>query len=414
MADPTGPGQGPSPGSGAGFSAGAQRRFVFVVLAIFLCAIGLLIYRQAVLTAPGPALDVVGDAAPPADPAGQDAAAADPAGQDAAAAGGGNTPPAGMDTTGTDAMQGNAAQTQAITLNTPSDNRPVAAPSLTGPGPDRLRDTPPTPPNVPEFDLIRIDDTGSGVVAGRAQPGATVEVIAGGAVVATAEANEKGEFVAFIDTPARDEGQILSLVARSGQEAAESTEEVLVLPSPAAEDDSPAAPVIVETGADVARVVQPSELGKVDGVTLDTISYDIEGAVRLAGRAPGEGAIRIYVDGAPVGVARSGAAGTWAVTLPGIEEGVYTLRVDALRADGSVASRAESPFQRVFPTLEQRRNASQVTVQPGNSLWVLAQDRYGEGLLYTQIFAANREAIRDPDLIYPGQIFSLPGEEEFN
>ena len=29
-------------------------------------------------------------------------------------------------------------------------------------------------------------------------------------------------------------------------------------------------------------------------------------------------------------------------------------------------------------------------------------------MLYTQIFTANRELIRDPDLIYPGQIFAMP------
>ena len=49
-----------------------------------------------------------------------------------------------------------------------------------------------------------------------------------------------------------------------------------------------------------------------------------------------------------------------------------------------------------------------MTVQPGNNLWTLARTHYGSGVLYTQIFTANREQIRDPDLIYPGQIFALP------
>ena len=49
-----------------------------------------------------------------------------------------------------------------------------------------------------------------------------------------------------------------------------------------------------------------------------------------------------------------------------------------------------------------------VTVQPGNNLWTLAQAHYGSGVSYTQIFTANRDQLRDPDLIYPGQIFSMP------
>ncbi len=52
-----------------------------------------------------------------------------------------------------------------------------------------------------------------------------------------------------------------------------------------------------------------------------------------------------------------------------------------------------------------------VTVQPGNTLWQIARDRYGEGILYVRVFDANRGQIRDPDLIYPGQVFDLPAEE---
>ena len=49
-----------------------------------------------------------------------------------------------------------------------------------------------------------------------------------------------------------------------------------------------------------------------------------------------------------------------------------------------------------------------MTVQPGNNLWTLARLHYGSGVLYTQILTANRDLIRDPDLIYPGQIFAMP------
>uniref|UniRef100_UPI0039B8B640 LysM peptidoglycan-binding domain-containing protein n=2 Tax=Albidovulum sp. TaxID=1872424 RepID=UPI0039B8B640 len=52
-----------------------------------------------------------------------------------------------------------------------------------------------------------------------------------------------------------------------------------------------------------------------------------------------------------------------------------------------------------------------VTVQPGFSLWRIARENYGEGLLYVKVFEANRDQIRDPDLIYPGQIFTVPAGE---
>ena len=48
------------------------------------------------------------------------------------------------------------------------------------------------------------------------------------------------------------------------------------------------------------------------------------------------------------------------------------------------------------------------TVQPGSTLWAIARDRYGEGEMYVRVFEANKDKIRDPDLIYPGQIFTVP------
>ncbi|HCJ00412.1 MAG TPA: peptigoglycan-binding protein LysM, partial [Sulfitobacter sp.] len=49
-----------------------------------------------------------------------------------------------------------------------------------------------------------------------------------------------------------------------------------------------------------------------------------------------------------------------------------------------------------------------VTVQEGATLWAIARERYGDPTLYVRVFAANRSSIRDPDLIYPGQVFDLP------
>jgi nucleoid-associated protein YgaU len=49
-----------------------------------------------------------------------------------------------------------------------------------------------------------------------------------------------------------------------------------------------------------------------------------------------------------------------------------------------------------------------ITVQPGFTLWGIAQERLGDGVLYVQVFEANRDRIKDPDLIYPGQVFSIP------
>jgi len=52
-----------------------------------------------------------------------------------------------------------------------------------------------------------------------------------------------------------------------------------------------------------------------------------------------------------------------------------------------------------------------VTVQPGHTLWAIARGEMGEGMMYVQVWEANKDSIRDPDLIYPGQVFTIPVAE---
>ena len=47
-------------------------------------------------------------------------------------------------------------------------------------------------------------------------------------------------------------------------------------------------------------------------------------------------------------------------------------------------------------------------VARGDNLWRISRITYGRGVRYPLIFDANRDQIRDPDLIYPGQVFVLP------
>jgi nucleoid-associated protein YgaU len=179
---------------------------------------------------------------------------------------------------------------------------------------------------------------------------------------------------------------------------------------------APAASPNLVVDADGARVLgQPQALSS---VALDTITYDPAGDVVLSGRAPEGGFVQIYVDNQPVTTSRIEVGGTWRSDLPDIDTGIYTLRVDKVDAEGTVVSRIETPFKR-----EDSRDVAAVmaeevaaegfdiamrTVQPGNTLWAIAEDRLGEGIMYVAVFEANRDIIRDPDLIYPGQVFTLP------
>lgn len=49
------------------------------------------------------------------------------------------------------------------------------------------------------------------------------------------------------------------------------------------------------------------------------------------------------------------------------------------------------------------------TVKPGDCLWNIAKKFYGKGSDYTKIYNANKGKIgSNPNLIYPGQVFTIP------
>ncbi|MEP1963293.1 LysM peptidoglycan-binding domain-containing protein [Tateyamaria sp.] len=175
-----------------------------------------------------------------------------------------------------------------------------------------------------------------------------------------------------------------------------------------------AAPLVLKSTAEGVEVLSNARPEVLENIALDTISYSVEGEVQLAGRAQSEAeVVRVYVNNRPIADLDVDTNGDWRGELPQIDTGVYTLRVDELDQAGEVTSRVETPFRREDPAIlaqsdNEAEAAKRITVQAGNSLWAIARDRYGEGRLYVQLFEANKDRIRDPDLIFPGQVFDLP------
>lgn len=175
-----------------------------------------------------------------------------------------------------------------------------------------------------------------------------------------------------------------------------------------------------QDGVEVVQPAIPADPELSDEVALDAISYNGTGGVELSGRARPQSRVRIYVDNRAVAELEAAEDGRWSGRLEGVSPGIYTLRLDEVEvATGSVVSRLETPFKREAPealptpTGDPAPDAAAplvraVTVQKGDTLWAISQQRYGSGFLYVRVFEANREAIRDPDLIYPGQVFTIP------
>lgn len=261
---------------------------------------------------------------------------------------------------------------------------------------------------APRFDVARIGGKGDAVVAGRTVPGAEVVLRDGAQELGRARADSRGEFVILPSEPLAPGAHELSLRARDAQGRDLQGEESVVVMVPEATRAPEAAVAVLLPQAAAPRLLQGGVAATKGGLGLDIVDYDEGGAMRFAGSAPAGGTVRVYVDQRHAGDATADQTGRWVLRPePVPEPGRHVLRLDQLGPRGKVAARLEVPFQRDsggVPALA----ADRIVVQPGSSLWRIARATYGRGIRYTVIHQANSDQIRDPALIYPGQIFTLP------
>ncbi|MGC2415677.1 MAG: LysM peptidoglycan-binding domain-containing protein, partial [Stellaceae bacterium] len=151
----------------------------------------------------------------------------------------------------------------------------------------------------------------------------------------------------------------------------------------------------------------PTQAAEGQPLSLDTAEYGAHRRLMLSGRAAPGARLNVYAGDRPLGTVTADTAGKWSLTAPhGQGAGGVELRLDELAADGTVAHRVAAPIE--VPSASELAEGRSYAVRRGNNLWVIARRLYGEGTRYTAIYRANRHQIRDPNLIYPGQLFTLP------
>lgn len=345
---------------------------------------------------------------------------------------------------------------------------PQAAPQSTAPE----ATTPPPPAEaiaaLPAFDTVRVTPEGEALVAGRAAAGATVLLKLDGTEAMRAVADSQGSFVAMFTLPPSDLPRLLSLAElgppermaeqtvalapvagpKPAEEAAQAeTTQLETAPPEAVQAEAPQALLITDQGVQVLQAPETVPATAAQGqVSVDAISYTPDGAVQLSGQAAAGAGLRLYLDNAPLAEVLAAATGQWFTTLRDVPPGLYTLRADQIGADGKVTSRFETPFLRETPealaaalkpqaipglpralappaalsgqpaaapaaappVAAEAETPLSITVQPGFTLWRIARENFGDGVLYVKVFEANKAQIRDPDLIYPGQVFTIP------
>lgn len=233
----------------------------------------------------------------------------------------------------------------------------------------RTRDAGRVPGNAasPFIEAVEIDGR-EVFVAGRAEPGRRVRVYANDILLGQATVSSQGRFLVETerDLPVGDYIIRADVLDRSGK----------VIARAAVPFQRPAGEQVAAVAPDQRGEASSADNARAQSVPTDARQEDGE-------RQP---------SGEDGGVAESAAAA---------------------REDGNAAASGDITLPdlgdtALAPALEPAEGA--VIIRRGDTLWHISRRVYGRGIRYTTIYLANQDQIRDPDLIWPGQIFTLPGE----
>jgi nucleoid-associated protein YgaU len=329
----------------------------------------------------------------------------------------------------------------------PASSKPASGPQNQGPDAlaaaqakaDAVGAAPPgssVPPDsddgLPTFDIARIEPTGEAVIAGRATPGAIVELLRNGETHDRAVADQSGEFVMV---PPRFPSGTYDLTLRAKQpdgKQATSKQSVAVVIEPAP-TDRPVVALMTPGKPTVVLSQPPAPKPMADAVFVESVEIEPGSKFHASGRARPGVAVRLYLNDTFVASVTAGADGHFAVTInEGVAPGSYRVRLDEVEPNsGAVPAQATASKRPDIAAARQPRLAAAVATVPpdgtspsttvvpkiattivsrGDSLWRLSRQTYGVGTRYAVIYKANREQIRNPDLIHPGQIFVLPAQ----
>lgn len=326
---------------------------------------------------------------------------------------------------------------------------------------------------APTFDILRVEPSGEIVVAGKAAKNATVDLLLRSQVIGSGKATETGDFVIALDNPLKPgdyqlvlrsttsdgsamtsletaivsipetkSGEVLALVEQSGQPSR------MITTPKAVETPAPAAPSQTATAA--APTGDKPVAAPAEKALVAVEAVEIEGnKIFIAGTAEPGSTVKLFANADPLGTTKTAPNGRFLLqTVQELAVGDYIIRAEMMGRDGlTVIARAAVPFKReagervaavasdtapagdagesatgaVPQTMgEGAQNAEaplknvdgSVIIRRGDNLWRISRRTYGAGMRYTTIYLANKEQIRNPNMIYPGQVFTLPTKEK--
>ena len=284
-----------------------------------------------------------------------------------------------------------------------------------------------------KLEVIRVRPDGSLVIAGKAIPNSKIDIISGSEIIAKTTSDRIGDFVAVPEKQLESGDYLLSFRQTTSDGNVIIANKSVAINVSGNKNDTPIVAIIDDKGQSGAKLIQAPGFDNNKAEKKDEVNFKKESSETKIDANPHIAILALTYDSEIGQLALSGSAHNgvqvnagfsgqdtsstkilndeWSLRIPGkLIAGKQKIFAVLLGKDGKVLSKSSLVIS--GKTIESADGKTLVIVQKGDALWNIAYQRLGLGKLYLDIVELNRDKIRNPDLIYPQQLFIIPNQSK--
>lgn len=257
------------------------------------------------------------------------------------------------------------------------------------------------------FDIVRISKTGDIVIAGKSEPNETIELLDGEEIIAEVISDENGEWIWVSELTTKNGIKKFQLQYKNNLNKSSISDQTVII---LVDNESNSVPKVARVFSSDVENIDMLNLEKLnDAITLDFLSYSPNGLIILSGRTISNTEIEILKSAEVLGKTKSDENGVWKFIIKKNDYANEEISIKTtINGETLILTYDQAEIQRRFKNTNFEFYDDRIVVQKGNSLWRIARKTLGGGIFYTEIYKNNLAKIKNPNLIYPGQVFNIP------
>tara|TARA_B100001027_G_C16253627_1_gene325733 strand:- start:688 stop:1758 length:1071 start_codon:yes stop_codon:yes gene_type:complete len=278
---------------------------------------------------------------------------------------------------------------------------------------------------VPKVDILKVSPDGSYIIAGKGKPNSTISILEKGNKIESVDADESGSWV-IVSKDNLESGDNLLIINQDNIDGSSTQSKEIYVTKIDKKNETK--PLVIEIenddGGKLSIIQSPSikklesnvennltlskkQINKKNVFKIQSVSFSQDGSLSIQGIANYGSNIEILVNKNLSSIFLKNKPEWIFNSSYKLGYGMHKLVANLKSQNNTILDSITLPFMRSeMPSGELPDNY--VLIKPGDMLWTISFKIYGNPLKYIEIYEENRDQITNPDLIFPGQVFSIP------